>query len=322
MERPKKLLELVSEACRARQFSPRTEEAYVGWIRRFVLFHEKRHPAQLGNDAITEFLTDLATRGQASSATQNQAASSLLFLYNDVLQIPVTAPLAVLRPKKPKRVPVVMTRGEVMRVLGCLDGPPKLVCSVLYGSGLRLLEALQLRLKDVELERGELVVRAAKGGHERRTVLPRSLRSAIADQVARVRAQHAQDVKRGRGWVELPRALGDKYPNAGRDAAWQWLFPASRHHKHEPSGQHRRHHLHESVVQRAVTAAVRKAGIAKRASCHTFRHSFATHLLEAGYDIRTIQELLGHRSVNTTMIYTHVLNRGGRGVESPLDRDM
>jgi integron integrase len=318
---PRKLLDLVREACRARQFSRRTEDAYVGWIRRFVLFHGKRHPAQLGDQAIAAFLTDLATRGRASSATQNQAASSLLFLYRDVLQIPIDAPHGVLRPKKPQRVPVVLTRGEVAKVLRLVQGDAKLVSSLLYGSGLRLLEALQLRMKDMELDRQEIVVRAAKGGHERRTLLPHTLRAALAAQMARVQVQHARDVKLERGWVALPRGLADKYPNAGRELAWQYVSPATRHHCDEASGQLRRHHLHESVVQRAVTAAVRKAGIAKRASCHTFRHSFATHLLEDGYDIRTIQELLGHRSVKTTMIYTHVLNRGGRGVRSPLDRE-
>ena len=321
MPKPRKLLESVREACRARQFSPRTEEAYAGWIRRYVLFHGKRHPSLLDDGAVAEFLTDLATRGRASSATQNQAASALLFLYRDVLQHPLDVATGVLRPKKPKRVPVVLTRSEVSSVLAELRGDPQLVCSLLYGSGLRLLEALQLRIKDVELDRLELVVRAAKGGHERTTMLPQVLRTRVAAQIARVQAQHAQDVELGKGWVELPRALADKYPNAARDLVWQFVFPATRTYADETTGQVRRHHLHESVVQRAVTAAVRKAGVRKRASCHTFRHSFATHLLQDGYDIRTIQELLGHRSVRTTMIYTHVLNRGGRGVRSPLDRD-
>ena len=321
MDQPKKLLQLVSDACRARQFSRRTEEAYVGWVRRFVLFHGKRHPAELGEDAITAFLTELATRGRASSATQNQAASSLLFLYQEVLKLTVAPPERVLRPKKPNRVPVVLTRREVSKLLAELHGDPLLVCSLLYGAGLRLLEALQLRIKDVELDRAELVVRAAKGGHERRTLLPQTLRHDVAIQIAKVRAQHARDVQDGRGWVELPRALADKYPNAGRELAWQYLYPATRHYTDETTRQVRRHHLHETVVQRAMKAAVNRSRITKRASCHTLRHSFATHLLEDGYDIRTIQELLGHRSLNTTMIYTHVLNRGGRGVRSPLDRE-
>ncbi len=321
MRRPRKLLDVVRDACRARQFSRRTEEAYVGWIRRYILFHGKQHPAQLGPDAVTAFLTDVAVRLHASSATQNQAASSILFLYRDVLQLPIDAPHGVLRPKRPRRVPVVLTRSEVGKLLAELSREPQLVCGLLYGSGLRLLEAMQLRIKDIELQRLELVVRAAKGGHERRTLLPHSLRDAVTAQIAHVRAQHERDVQLGKGWVELPRALADKYPTAPRDLMWQWLFPATRHYTDEPSGQQRRHHLHESVVQRAVKAAVRRIGLTKRASCHTFRHSFATHLLEDGYDIRTIQELLGHRSLNTTMIYTHVLNRGGRGVRSQLDRD-
>lgn len=321
MEEPKKkLLDVVRDACRARQYSARTAEAYVGWIRRYVLFHGKRHPADLGDADIARFLTHLAADTAASASTQNQAASSLLFLYREVLGRPVAAAPCIMRPKKPKRVPVVLTREEIAKVLAGLEGRPLLVASLLYGSGLRLLEALQLRIKDVLLERSELVVRGAKGGHERRTMLPESLKRDVASQITRVLAQHEADVSQGRGWVELPRALAGKYPNAGRDPAWQYLFPASRHHVHAASGQLCRHHLHESVVQRAVTAAVRRSGIRMRASCHTFRHSFATHLLEDGYDIRTIQELLGHRSVQTTMIYTHVLNRGGRGVRSPLDR--
>jgi integron integrase len=315
----KKLLDVVREACRARHFSRRTEAAYLGWIRKYVIFHGKRHPTQLDGNHIVEFLTHLATKAGASPATQNQAASSLLFLYREVLKLPHDVPHGILRPRKRRRVPGVLTRDEVRQVLQELHGDARLVCSLLYGSGLRLLEALQLRIKDVLIERNELVVRAAKGGHERRTLLPQSLKSDVAAQITRVLEQHATDLELGRGWVELPNDLTRKYPNAGRDAVWQFLFPATRHHVHEASGQLRRHHLHESAVQRAVTAAVRRSGIRKRASCHTFRHSFATHLLEDGYDIRTIQELLGHRSVQTTMIYTHVLNKGGRGVRSPLD---
>ena len=283
----------MSEACRARQFSRRTEEAYVGWIRRFV-----------------------------STSTQNQAASSLLFLYREVLAIKVDAPSGVLRPTKLKHVPVVLSRAEVTSVLAHLDGSPLLVCSLLYGSGLRLLEALQLRVKDVQLERGELIVRGGKGGHDRVTMVPNALRGRLARQLERVVALHMRDVRDDAGWVELPHGLAQKYPGAGREVAWQYVFPATRCYTDPATGQRRRHHLHESAVQRAVTQAVGAAQIHKRATCHTFRHSFATHLLEAGYDIRTVQELLGHKSVNTTMIYTHVLNRGGRGVVSPLDRVM
>ncbi|HEY0671581.1 MAG TPA: integron integrase [Longimicrobiales bacterium] len=318
--RAKKLLEQVSDACRARQFSRRTEEAYVAWIRRYVLFHDKKHPCDLGSADIAAFLTDLATRHHVSAATQNQAASSLLFLYREVLGMEVEAPRDVLRPTKPKRLPVVLTRDEVLKVLAQLQGTSLIVASLLYGSGLRLLEALHVRVKDVQLQRRELVVRSGKGGHDRVTMLPESLLHTLERQLAQVKTLHLRDLQCDAGWVELPANLASKYPNAARELAWQYLFPAARHHTDRTSGQMRRHHLHESAVQRAVTGAVRAAGINKRASCHTFRHSFATHLLEDGYDIRTVQELLGHRSVKTTMIYTHVLNRGGRGVRSPLDR--
>jgi integron integrase len=315
-----KLLDRVRDACRARHFSRRTEEAYVAWIRRYVLFHDKRHPAHLTAAAVTTFLTDLATREGASASTQRQAGSALLFLYRDVLGIQIDVAPDVIRPRKRKRVPTVLSREEVRDVLQRVRGDAHLVCCLLYGSGLRLLEALQLRIKDVDLQRGEIVVRAAKGGNERRTVFPDALKGDVATQITRVLEQHDADLADDRGWVELPHSLAAKYPHAARDGVWQYLFPATRHHRDEATGQLRRHHLHETVVQRAVTAAVRASGIRKRASCHTFRHSFATHLLEDGYDIRTIQELLGHRSVQTTMIYAHVLNKGGRGVRSPLDR--
>ncbi|MGQ0815047.1 MAG: integron integrase [Gemmatimonadota bacterium] len=318
--RPRKLLEQVSDACRARQFSPRTEEAYIGWIRRYVLYHGKRHPSDLGSTEIAAFLTHLAVERRVSPATQNQAASALLFLYREVLGMEVAAPEGVLRPPKPHRVPVVLTRDEVRAVLSELRGTHLLVCNLLYGSGLRLLEALQLRVKDVLLDRGELVVRAAKGGNERLTMLPDAVRKEMLRQLERVAELHARDVERGGGWVETPHALRLKYPRAGLELPWQYVFPASRPYTDRQSRRTYRHYLHESAVQRAVADAVRRARINKRASCHTFRHSFATHLLDDGYDIRTVQELLGHKSVNTTMIYTHVLNRGGRGVRSPLDR--
>ena len=255
-----------------------------------------------------------------STATQNQAASALLFLYREVLCRTIDPPQGVVRPRKQRRLPVVVTHGEVAAVLRELTGTRRLVAELLYGSGLRLLEGLQLRVKDLDLERDEITVRRGKGGHDRVTVLPSALRQDLNRQLKRVRAQHEADCRRGAGWVEVPNALDRKAPAAARELQWQWLFPATRCYTHEATGQRRRHHLHESAIQRAVTEAVRSAGITKRASCHTFRHSFATHLLEDGYDIRTIQELLGHRSVKTTMIYTHVLNRGGRGVRSPLDR--
>ncbi|MFW6078888.1 MAG: integron integrase [Gemmatimonadota bacterium] len=319
-KRKPKLLELVRRAIRTRQYSPRTEQAYVAWVRRYVLFHGKRHPADLDGEAIAEFLSHLANDRRASASTQNQAASALMFLYRHVLRIEIDPPSGVTRPKKPRRLPVVLTRAEVAAVLAEMRGTKRLVASLLYGSGLRLLEALRLRVKDVDLEGYEIAVRDGKGGHDRVTMLPAGLRSQLGRQIERVRRQHRTDVERDAGWVAVPRALARKYRSAGRELAWQYVFPATRHHVDAQTGQRRRHHLHESSVQRAVKAAVRRAGITKRASPHTLRHSFATHLLEDGYDIRTIQELLGHKNVKTTMIYTHALNRGGRGVKSPLDR--
>ena len=317
--RPPKLLEQVRRACRARQFSRRTEEAYTGWIRRYVLFHGKQHPANLTGGAVAAFLTHLADERKVSTSTQNQAASSLLFLYRDVLDTPIDLPHGVLRPKKQRRLPIVLTRGEVALILDELPRPHRLIASLLYGSGLRLLEALQLRVKDVDLERKELTVRRGKGGHDRLTMIPATLCGELQRQLNIVRRQHERDVAEGAGWVRLPAALAAKYASAARELAWQYVFPAARTHIDGATGRPTRHHLHETAVQRAVTLAVRNAGISRRATCHSFRHSFATHLLEDGYDIRTIQELLGHRSVKTTMIYTHVLNRGGRGVRSPLD---
>lgn len=314
-----RLLDQVRRACRARQFSRRTEEAYTGWIRRYVLFHGKRHPADLNGHAAGAFLAHLANEHNVSPATQNQAASSLLFLYREVLRLGIDLPHGVLRPRKQRRLPVVLTREEVVAALQELRPLHRLVASLLYGSGLRLLEALQLRVKDVDLERRELTVRSGKGGHDRLTMLPSALCSDLRRQITTVSNRHEADVKIGGGWVVLPTALSSKYPNAGQGRAWQYVFPATRDYTDAATGRRMRHHLHETAVQRAVTEAVRAAGIPKRASCHSFRHSFATHLLEDGYDIRTIQELLGHRSVKTTMIYTHVLNRGGRGVRSPLD---
>lgn len=314
-----RLLDRVREAIRLRHYSRRTEKAYVGWVRRYVLFHGKRHPAAMGAAEVTAFLSHLATQGRVSASTQNQALSALLFLYGDVLGTDIGWMDGIVRARRPERVPTVLTREEVAEVLGHLRGTEALIASLLYGAGLRLLEGCRLRVKDVDVARGELVVRDGKGARDRVTMLPKRLMPALAAQIERVRAQHAQDLTTGRGSVELPDALARKYPRAAFELAWQWVFPATRHYRDPVSGLERRHHLHESVVQKAVRAAVSRAGISKRASCHTLRHSFATHLLEAGYDIRTIQELLGHRDVSTTMIYTHVLNRGGRGVKSPLD---
>ena len=301
-------------------FSPRTEEAYAHWVRRFVRFHGLKHPGDLGDDAIVSFLAALASDAGVSASTHNQASSALLFLYREVLGREVRVPDRALRIRTAPRVPVVLTRDEVRLVLEELAGAKRLVATLLYGTGLRLLEGLCLRVKDLDLERREITVRSGKGARDRITMLPESLKAALRGQIERARALHDRDRAGGAGWVELPHAFGRKSPQAGRDWPWQWLFPAARQYTEPSTGQRRRHHLHETALQRAVRDAVRRSGIAKQASCHTFRHSFATHLLEDGYDIRTIQELLGHSSVRTTMIYTHVLNRGGRGVRSPADR--
>ncbi|MBI1723466.1 MAG: integron integrase [Gemmatimonadetes bacterium] len=304
---------------RLRHFSPRTEEAYVSWVRRFVRFHGLRHPSELGEREVVSFLTYLAVERRVSSSTQGQALAALLFLYRDVLDRPLEGLGPIPRGRAPTQLPVVLTQQEVQRVLAGLGGTVGMVGALLYGSGLRLMECLTLRVKDLDLERGEVRVLRAKGARDRVTVLARTAREPLERHLERVRQVHVRELAEGAGWVELPEALGRKYPNAGRSWPWQWVFPARRRHVDRVTGQIRRHHLHESAVQRAMAEAVRGSGIGKRATCHSLRHSFATHLLEAGYDIRTVQELLGHRDVSTTMIYTHVLNRGGRGVESPAD---
>ena len=316
---PPKLLDRVRTAIRTRHLSGRTEEAYVFWIRRYILFHDKRHPASLGAEEVTRFLSSLAVKRRLSASTQNQALSSLLFLYRHVLGVDLPWLDGLVRAKRPMHLPVVLSRGEVAAILSQLTGPGWLMAMLLYGAGLRLLECLRLRVKDADFARGEITVRQGKGGRDRRTMLPAAIRAPLAAHLERVRRQHEADRTRGAGWVELPHSLGRKYPNAGREWAWQWVFPATRGYRHPETGQRRRHHFHESALQRVVREAVIRAGIAKPAGCHTFRHSFATHLLESGYDIRTVQELLGHRDVRTTMIYTHVLNRGGLGVVSPAD---
>jgi len=315
-----KLLEQVRRCARSRHLSPRTEEAYVAWIRRYVRHHDLRHPRDMGADEAVDFLSRLSNEGRVSVSTQRQAASALCFLYQDVLGRPIELPRSVRSPVRAKRVPVVLTRDEVRALLDRLQGTNRLVAGVLYGSGLRLMEAMRLRIKDVDPRRREIVVRAGKGGSDRVTTLPEGLVEAIVRQVERVGEQHERDLARGAGWVELPGAYAQKNPAAARELGWQYFFPAKSIHIDPVTGERRRHNLHETVVQRAVKTALRRAGITKRAGCHSLRHSFATHLLEDGYDIRTIQELLGHRSVRTTMVYTHVLNRGGRGVRSPLDR--
>ena len=306
---------------RLRRYSRRTEDSYVAWIRRYVRFCGMRHPRELGPSDVTRFLSSLAVERRVSASTQNQALSAVLFLYRDVLELPVGWLAGIVRAKRAPRVPVVLTAIEVRRLLSKVKvhGTAALVIAMLYGTGMRLLEVLQLRVKDLDFARNEVTVRGGKGGRDRVTMLPERLKGPLLHHLARVRQQHERDVERGAGWVELPDALGEKYPAAGREWGWQWVFPATRMYDDRASGQSRRHHLHETLVQRVFKEALRASGIPKHASCHTLRHSFATHLLEAGYDIRTVQELLGHRDVSTTMVYTHVLNRGGRGVKSPAD---
>jgi integron integrase len=304
---------------RAKHYSPRTEEAYVGWIRRFIRFHEKRHPRTMGEAEVVAFLSSLAVERHVAASTQNQALSALLFLYGEVLNMELDWLQGLVRAKRPERLPNVLTQDEVGRLLAELRGTEWLMASLMYGAGLRLLECAELRVKDVDVAKREIRVRDGKGRKDRVTVIPARLVEPLAAQLSATMRLYEADVRAGGGWVALPDALGRKYPNAGREVGWQWVFPATRTYFEARTGQRRRHHLHESVLQRAVKLAVERAGLAKSASCHTLRHSFATHLLEAGYDIRTIQELLGHRDVSTTMIYTHVLNKGGRGVRSPLD---
>jgi integron integrase len=317
---PPRLLGRVRTTLRARHGSRRTEKAYVASIRRFILFHGKRHPSTMGGAEVTQFLSALAVQRNVAASTQNQALSALLFLYRDVLGQDLPWLDDVVWAKRPTLIPVVLSRREVHGIIGSLDRPLRLLVLLLYGSSLRLLEALRLRVKDVDFARNQITVRGGKGDRDRATMLPAALALDLAKHLDTVRDLHEADLRAGAGWVELPWALARKYPNAGREWGWQWVFPATRIYRHPETGQRRRHHLHESVLQRAVKAAVRSNGIAKRATCHTFRHSFATHLLEDGSDIRTVQELLGHRDGTTTMIYTHVLNRGPAGVRSPADR--
>jgi len=315
-----KLLTRVRAIMRARHMSPRTENAYTAWIRRYARYHGLRHPAELSDEHVVDFLTHLAAEQRLARSTQMQAMSALMLLYDDVLHRPLGDVRFAIRSTTPARLPVVLTREEVRRLLGQLEHEPKLVATLLYGSGLRLMEALSLRVKDVDLEAGEIRVRRGKGAKDRVTMLPDAIQSALREHLARVKALHDSDLAAGAGCVQLPGALEKKSPVWGKHFGWQWVFPARRRYADDATGEPRRHHLHETVVQRAVQRAVRAAEISKHASCHTLRHSFATHLLEDGYDIRTVQELLGHTDVSTTMIYTHVLNRGRVGVRSPADK--
>ncbi len=314
-----KLLDQLRQANRTRHLSHHTEQAYIGWIKRFIFFHGKRHPAEMGEAEIGRFLSSLASDLHVSPSTQNQALNALLFLYREVLERQIGLIQRVVRAKRPRRLPVILTKEEVKRLLGCLRGTPWLMGMLLYGAGLRLMECCRLRVKDIDFSRNQIVIRAGKGDKDRSTMLPATVKEPLLRHLQAVRRQHEDDLRRGLGRVSLPNALERKYPNAGKEWGWQWVFPASSHYVDGATGERCRDHLHESVLQKAMKEARLKAGIAKPATCHTLRHSFATHLLEEGYDIRTIQELLGHSDVSTTMIYTHVLNRGGRGVHSPAD---
>ena len=314
-----KLLNQLREALRSRHYSSRTEKTYVQWVKRFIYFHNVRHPSEMAEPEINALLAHLAVKEKVSASTQNQALSALLFLYRYVIGREVGDLGEVIRARKPKRLPVVMTHEEVKAVLTNLAGDKRLMALLMYGSGLRLMECLSLRVQDIDFSRNEILIRDGKVAKDRVTMLPESLKAQLQDHLKRVKAVHEHDLAEGWGRVILPDAIDRKYPNASKEWRWQWVFPQENRWKNTETGQEGRHHIHESIIQKAVVGAVRKAGLAKRATCHTFRHSFATQLLEGGYDIRTIQELLGHKDVKTTMIYTHVLNRGGKGVKSPVD---
>jgi integron integrase len=315
----KKLLDTVRDAIRLKHYAIRTEEAYVNWIKRFILFHGKRHPKDMGGKEVEAFLTHLAVEGHVAASTQNQALSALLFLYREVLRKDLDTPIAAVRAKESQHLPAVLTKDEVRQVITQISGIHQLQAKLLYGSGLRLLECLRLRVKDLDFERRAIIVRDTKGDHDRVTMLPDSLVAPLEEHLLRVKRLHEQDLAQGYGAVYLPDALERKYPNASREWLWQYVFPSDQLSVDPRSGETRRHHLDESGLQKAVRVAARRAGLDKRVTCHTFRHSFATHLLENHYDIRTVQELLGHKDVRTTMIYTHVLQRGGLAVRSPLD---
>jgi integron integrase len=319
MESKTKLLDQMRHVLRLKHLSIRTEKAYVHWAKRLILFHHKRHPADRGAPEIRAFLIHLAVEGQLAASTHNVALQALVFLYRHVLKQPFPELAALEQAKKSRRVPVVFARQEVTKVLAHLTGTPHLMASLLYGSGLRLMECVRLCVKDVDFAYHQLRVRDAKGAHDRVTILPQSLEETLQRQLARTKLIHAEDLAAGSGEVYLPYAFARKDPHAGTSWEWQYVFPASKRSLDPRSGRERRHHVSETVLQKAVKHAIRQAGLDTRGSCHTFRHCFATHLLEDGYDIRTVQELLGHKDVRTTMVYTHVLQRGGRGVRSPLD---
>jgi integron integrase len=316
---PKKLLEQVRDIIRIKHYSYKTEKSYLSWIKRYILFHNKRHPREMGAQEIEDFLTYLAVKENVAASTQNQALSAVLFLYKEVLRQELDLQVDAVRAKQSRYIPTVLSREEVLEIINNLSGVYQLLVKLLYGTGLRQTECLQLRVKDLDFAQRQVVVRDGKGMESRVTMLPASLIEDLRFHLQLVKRTHQQDLEKGYGSVYLPFALERKYKNADRDWVWQYVFPSDRISSDPRSGIVRRHHLHENGLQKALKQAVRMAGISKRVSCHTFRHSFATQLLQNGYDIRTVQELLGHKDVKTTMIYTHVLNRGGRGVRSPLD---
>jgi integron integrase len=310
----------IRQAIRLRHYSIRTEQSYIQWALRFVRFHKNRDPREMSTPEVETYLSYLALHEHVAASTQNQALAALLFLYRDVLGISLPTPTMMLHAKRPLRLPTVLSRDEVRRVLAQMEGSHLLMARLLYGGGLRLMECIRLRVKDLDFDQRQIVIRDGKGAHDRLTVFPDSLRLPLEEQLRRVRQIHADDLANGHGCVSLPFALAEKYPHAQVEFGWQWAFPSESFSIDPRSGRELRHHVDPSGLQRAVRFAARRCGIAKPVSCHTFRHSFATHLLEDGYDIRTVQELLGHRDVKTTMIYTHVLNRGGLAVLSPMDR--
>ncbi len=314
-----KLLDQVRDVIRRKHYSIRTEQAYIDWIKRFIIYHGKRHPGEMAEEEVAEFLTHLARDLNVAASTQNQALSALLFLYKEVLKHEIGWLQKVERAKKPPKLPVVLSRAEVKQIFGHLHSVPKLMAGLLYGSGLRLMECVRLRIKDIDFELAQITVRDAKGGNDRITMLPLNMSEPLRRHLLRVKAQHEQDLEDGFGSVHLPFALARKSPKAAREWPWQYAFPSSRLSIDPRNGEKRRHHIAEGLLQSALKRAVEAAGIVKRANCHSLRHSFATHLLSKGYDIRTVQELLGHKDVSTTMIYTHVLNQPGISVKSPLD---
>jgi integron integrase len=314
------LVGVLQDRIAAKHYSPRTAEAYVMWVRRFIRFHRGKHPREMDAPEVMAYLAHLARHQRVAASTQNQALAALLFLYREVLKQPLNVNAHYLRAKRGHKVPTVMSPDEVQRVLAILSGTSQLMASLLYGAGLRLQECCMLRVKDVDFDRGELLIRGGKGQKDRVSVLPQASAAGLERQIAKAKQLHDRDLRVGAGFVELPHTLTRKLgATAGRKWPWQWVFPAERQYRDAESGEVRRHYRHPTVLQRDVSLAGSLAGIEKRVTCHTFRHSFATHLLEAGYDIRTVQELMGHSDVSTTMIYTHVLNRGGLGVRSPLD---